>query len=200
MKLFSVVFHPLLLATHLTGLIIFTSPELLPRIRPEIYLDFLFLVFLITSFLPAFSIFLLKKFKYISDYELTNRGERLIPFVFILFYYAMASYLFYAKLDIGYLFNLVMISVTILIFILIVTTLKFKISIHSAAVWGGVGYLTAIFLVSSVSTLWLLFIGILSAGMTSTSRLYLGYHTPKQVWFGVILGFAYSIAVVLAFT
>jgi len=197
MKFVSVAFHPLLLATHLTGLILFVAPEILPSLRPKVYLHFVFLVFLITGFLPALSVFLLRKFKYISDLELTRRGERLIPFIFILVYYAMSSYLFYVKLDVGILFNLVMISVTVLILILILITLSFKISIHSAAIWSGTGYLIAIAIIFPITNLWLLCIVILCAGLTTTSRLFLGYHTPKQVWAGAILGFLYSFLVVM---
>ena len=199
MKFISVVFHPLLLATHLTGLILFIAPELLPRIHTEVRLDFLFLVFLITGFLPAFSVFLLRKFKYISDLELMKRSERVIPFFFILFYYVMASYLFYTKLDIGFLFNLVISSVTFLILILILITIKFKISVHSAAIWSSVGYLTAFFIISPITNLGLLFAAILCAGLTSTSRLYLGYHNAGQVWAGAVLGLFYSLIVTLVF-
>ena len=200
MKIISVVFHPLLIATHLTALILFVAPELLPRIQPQVFTDFLFLIFLVTGFLPAFSVFLLRKFKYISDLELSKRGERLIPFIFILFYYAVACYLFYEKLAMGSFFNLVMISVTILIFILIVVTLRFKISIHSAAAWGGVGYVTAILVTNPIEAQWMYFFIVVMAGLTSTSRLYLGYHTPKQIWAGVLLGFIYCLAVVLSFS
>ena len=198
MKIVSVVFHPLLIATHNTLILLYLTPELLPRIHPEVHLQFLFLVFLITAFLPAFSVLLLKKFKYISDLELIKRGERLIPFVFILFYYGLASYLFYAKLDIGFLFNVVMISVTFLILVLTLITLRFKISIHASAVWSSVGYLTAIFIITPSSSLSMLFFVIICAGLTASSRLFLGYHTLNQVLAGSILGFFYSLLIVLA--
>ena len=193
------IFHPLLIASHLTALLLYTAPELLPRIQPQVSRQFLLIVFIITAVLPAFSIFLLKTFKYISDLELVKRRERVIPFAFILFYYGIASYLFMVKLEMEFLFNIVMISVTALIAILLVITMKFKISIHSAAIWGAVGYLTAINITQSITVDWIYYSVVLIAGLTSTSRLYLGYHTSKEVWTGSLLGFSYCFLVFVAF-
>ena len=197
MKIVSVVFHPLLIATHLTALLLFKAPELLPRIQPQIHLQFLLIIFLITCVMPAFSLFLLKTFKYISDLELEKRSERLAPFLLILFYYGVACYLFKEKLEMDYLFNLVMISVTILIFILLLITFRFKISIHAAAIWGAVGYLTAITITYGLTVDWIYYLMVFMAGLTSTSRLYLGYHNSKEVWSAALFGFSYCTSVVI---
>lgn len=199
MKIISVVFHPLMIATHLSALLLLTAPELLPRIQPQVITQFLLVVFLMTALMPAFSVFLLRSFKYISDLELENRKERIIPFTFILFYYVVASYLFHEKLDMGALFTTVIISVTLLISLLLIITSKFKISIHAAAIWGAVGYLTGIVLLFDVQLGWMYYASILIAGLTCTSRLYLGYHSSKEVWTGSIMGFSYSFFVMFFF-
>ncbi len=197
MKFVSVIFHPLLIATHLTALILYTAPELLSRIQPQIHLQFLLIIFLITGVMPAFSIFLLRTFKYISDLELEKRNERVTPFIFILFYYGVACYLFKEKLEMDFLFNTVMISVTLLIFMLLLITFKFKISIHSAAIWSAVGYLTAMLITQGLTLNWVYYGLVFCAGLTSSSRLFLGYHSPTEVWSGAFLGFGYSFLVLL---
>jgi len=200
MKIVSVAFHPLLIASHLSALLLFSAPELLPRIPPSASWQFILIIFLITALMPAISILLLKTFKYISDFELEKRNERLIPFAFILFYYSGASYLFMFKLEMGHLFNLVMVSVTILILLLLMITTRFKISIHSAAIWGAVGYLTAIFISQGLTVNWIYYLVVLMAGLTTCSRLYLGYHTSKEAWLGCILGFSFSFLVLMGFS
>lgn len=195
MIIVSVVFHPLLIASYVTSLLLYSAPELLPRIPTEASLQFLLMVLIITGVMPAISILLLKTFKYISDLELQKRGERLVPFAFILFYYIVACYLFIFKLEMGHLFNLVIASVTLLILILIVITTKFKISIHAAAIWGAVGYLTAIFISQGLTVNWLYYALIIAAGLTTASRLYLRYHTPKEAWIGSLFGFSYSFLI-----
>ncbi|MEM6816078.1 MAG: phosphatase PAP2 family protein [Bacteroidota bacterium] len=200
MKLVSVVFHPLLIATYLIALLLYKAPELLPRIQPQVQLQFLMVILLITGVMPAFSIIILKTFKYISDLELLKRRERITPFTFILFYYCIASYLFMEKLEMEFLFNMLITSSTLLIFILLLITVRFKISTHSAAIWSAVGYLTAIIITQGIDVDWIYYLLVTLAGLTATSRLYLDCHTSKEVWSGTILGFGYSLLVVLIFT
>lgn len=192
MKIVSVVFHPLLMATYLGTLLLYQTPELVTRIRPDAIPRFLLLVFLLTGLMPAFSVFLLKAFKYISSLEMSNRNERIVPFIFILVYYGIASYLFLVKLEISMLFMILMISSTLLILILTLITLKYKISIHAAAVWSFAGYLTGILVTYNTNLGWIYYAIILAAGLTSTSRLYLGSHSEDEVWAGSILGFTYG--------
>lgn len=192
MKIVSVVFHPLLLATMMTGMILQVAPESFPRIRPEAYPSLLSLVFTLTGALPGLSIYLLKKFKYISDLELMERGERLVPFLFILVYYLMASYLFWVKLDVGLTFRTIMVSVTFLIALLTLISLRFKISIHATAIWCGVGFLSSLYVSHAIPDNTWLYSFILCAGLTSASRLYLGYHTDRQVASGAAFGFFYG--------
>lgn len=197
MKIVSVVFHPLLIATYLSYVLFTNAPELFPRVLPQATLQFLLVIFITTCVMPALSIFLLKTFSFISNLELTERSERIKPFIFIAFYYAASSYLFADKLEMGPVFMTVMIGVTILIIILSVVTFWFKISIHAAAIWGGLGFVSAMSLTLGAQVGWYYYVLILAAGLTSTSRLYLGYHRPKEVWSGAILGFVYSFLLIL---
>ncbi|GAB4234205.1 MAG: hypothetical protein Tsb0034_07790 [Ekhidna sp.] len=197
MKTISVVFHPLLVATHLSAILIIKAPELIPRIQPQVVPQFLLIIFLITAIMPAFSVFLLKTFKYISDLELIKKKERIIPFIFILFYYAIASYLFHEKLGMDLLFNVVIISATVLILILTLITLRFKISIHAASMWAAVGYTSAILVSFGAALGGAFYALIFAAGLISSSRLYLGYHTPREVWTGAILGFSYAFLTII---
>lgn len=200
MKLVSMVFHPLLICTYLNTFLLYKAPELLSRIKPQVQLQFLMVILLITGLMPVFSIVILKTFKFISNLELLKRSERIVPFIFILFYYCVASYLFMEKLEMEFLFNTIMISATLLIFILLLITIRFKISIHSAAIWSAVGYITAIIMIQGINVDWIYYLLVTLAGLTATSRLYLGYHTSKEVWGGTILGFSYSLLVLLIFT
>jgi len=200
MKLISAVFHPLLIATYLIATFLFITPELLPRIQEEIALHFLLVVFLITGLIPMLSIILLRRFNYISSYRMDERKDRALPFTFILFYYGAASYLFLVKLEMGFLFNLVMISETILILILLLITLKFKISIHAATIWSAVGIFSGLLVSQIIEIHWIYYTAIVLAGITSMSRLSLNSHSPKEVWSGMALGFCYSFLILLFLT
>lgn len=197
MKIISVVFHPLLAPTYLSYVLFMEAPELFPRVMPQVVSQFVLVVFITTCLMPALSIFLLRTFSFISNLELTKRSERVIPFIFIACYYAASSYLFAEKLEMGPVFMTVMIGVTILIVILLIITIWFKISIHAAAIWSGVGFISALTISMGVNLGWYYYALILAAGLTGTSRLYLGYHLPKEVWSGAALGFLYSFLIIL---
>ncbi|WP_420576052.1 hypothetical protein [Ekhidna sp.] len=199
MKIVSVVFHPLLMATYLSAILFTEAPELFPRVMPQVIPQFILVVFITTCLMPALSIFLLKSFAFITNLELTKRAERMRPFIFIAFYYAASSYLFADKLEMGPVFMTVMIGVTVLILGLLIITIWFKISIHAAATWSGVGFVSALMVTMAVNIGWYYFGLIIAAGLTSSSRLYLGYHQPKEVWAGAILGFAYSFLTIIIF-
>ncbi|MEQ9467822.1 MAG: hypothetical protein RLN88_10455 [Ekhidna sp.] len=199
MKIISVVFHPLLVATYLSTMLFIKTPELFPRVMPQAVPSFVLAIFITTCVMPALSLFLLRTFAYISNLELTKRRERITPFIFITFYYAASAYLFDEKLEMGPVFMTIMIGVTVLIALLLIITIKFKISIHSAAMWSGVGFVSAIMVNLGVNLGWYFYALIMAAGLTSSSRLFLGYHQPKEVWSGAILGFVYSFLTIQIF-
>lgn len=191
MKLISGVLHPLLMATYMSLILFLNVPEIFPfQLRTIIYL--LLAVFLTTCAIPAFSIYSLRLFSFVSSLELTNRKERPFPFLLIFIWYAVASYVFVSRLQLGKPFSTIIIAVTILIGILFVITKWFKISIHSTAIWSAAGILASLVLFNDVAMQGALVISILLAGLVGTSRLYLGYHRPEEIWFGALLGFLFS--------
>lgn len=187
------------MATYLSAILFIKSPELFTRVVPQAIPQFVLVIFITTCLMPALSIFLLRSFSYISNLELTKRQERIRPFIFIAFYYAASAYLFATKLEMGPIFMTIMISVSTLIALLLVITAWFKISIHASAIWSGVGFISALIVTMGVDVGWYFYAIILAAGVTSTSRLYLGYHRPKEVWSGSLLGFAYSYLTIIVF-
>ena len=187
------------MATYLSYVLFTKSPELFPRVIPEAIPQFILVIFITTCLMPALSIFLLRSFSLISNLELTNRSERIRPFIFIAFYYIASSYLFATKLGMGPIFMTVMIGVSVLIVLLLIITKWFKISIHTAAIWSGVGFISALSVSIGLNIGWYFYVLILAGGFIGTSRLYLGYHLPKEVWSGAILGFLYSFLTIILF-
>ncbi|MEQ9402948.1 MAG: hypothetical protein RIM99_05135 [Cyclobacteriaceae bacterium] len=190
MKIISAIGHPLLMATYLSFILLLKAPELFAiPIHAAWY--FLLAIFLTTCLIPAFIIFSFRLFSKVSSLELIDREERPIPFLFIFIWYGVACFLFVDRLQLGAPFSTIIVSITILIGLLLITTRWFKISIHSTAIWSGAGIFSALTITYGVVMPEIIFGSILLAGLTSTSRLYLGYHQPKEVWSGTILGFCF---------
>jgi hypothetical protein len=126
----------------------------------------------------------------VSNLELTKREERILPFLAIAIFYGAATYMFFVKLKLNPPLTTMMVLVTVLIVLLSIITVKFKISIHAAASWGVVGLLSALSLkLTGGMLLYPLIFVTLMAGAVSSARLKLGYHTPKEIWSGSLMGF-----------
>ena len=88
---------------------------------------------------------------------------------------------------------IIMVATTLLIALLTLITFWYKISIHSAGIWGAAGYLTAILVKGHQAEVLLpLSIAFLIAGAVGSARMYLNLHTLKQVVWGGIIGFFVS--------
>ncbi len=193
MKLISVLFHPLLMATYTLIVFYYYTPELFSPVSFSAIPIVLFATFLTTFLIPLLSILLMKMTSRVSSLELSKREERILPFISISLFYGAATYMFFEKLKLSPPLTTTMIIVTALIVILSLITLKFKISIHAAASWGVVGLLIALSMRITGSGLFLpVVISILAAGLVASSRLFLQLHTPKEIWSGSFLGFIFT--------
>jgi len=199
MKLISAVFHPLLLSTHMMIMLFFTAPEIIGSIGREFIPNLILALFLSTAVIPALGVGFMKFSSKISDYEITEREERFWPFLLITVFYVATTYFMISKFRIGETFGLMMITVSAMIFSLLVITFLFKISVHAAANWGGAGILTFLFIQNSAPLFVPLIAMFVISGAVATSRLYLGYHTPKEIWGGSVFGFSFCFLVLSLF-
>ncbi|MBE61367.1 MAG: hypothetical protein CMB89_03330 [Flammeovirgaceae bacterium] len=190
MKSISAVFHPLLMATYSCLIMFLVIPELFAPIRYESIPYFIGVVFVTTCIVPAISILFLRFTQRVSSLEITKLEERSLPFLSIGTFYGVTTYMFYAKMNVPITLLVMMIAVTCMIFLIYLISFKFKISVHSSAIWGVSGLFSAL-AIKYLTTLNITAIAIIffAAGLTTTSRLYLGRHTPQESWSGALLGF-----------
>ena len=190
MKAVSALFHPLLMATYCCVIFYFTMPEIFAPVPQQSIPYFILSVFVLTFVIPVLSILFLRFTRRLSNLELSYREERIVPFFFISSLYAVTTYLFYSQIRLTNSLLTLMVIVSLLVFIIFLVSIWFKISVHSAGIWGTAGVFSAMSLkyinALGIGPLLILFI---IAGITTSSRLYLGRHTPMESWSGVVLGF-----------
>jgi membrane-associated phospholipid phosphatase len=120
-----------------------------------------------------------------------TRRERLMPFFFISLFYGLTVYFFSQRLAMNDMIVVMLIAVTVLIFLIFLITTNFKISVHSAASWGVFGCLLSLNTQLPESPLLIpVVVSVILAGIVSSARLYLNAHTPREVYAGLVLGFA----------
>ena len=190
----SLLFHPLLMPT-LTFLLLFRSEFYFSMIGVQVKQYLLLIVFLSTCLLPALTIGL---FHLNARYAMSEHGStyRVLPLVFSSIYYYMGYYML-GKVPVFPVYKLFVISLVLVIVLLMVVSMRWKISIHMAAMGTVAGTLLALALRLQHNISPELILVLLAAGLTGTSRMALGKNTLAQVAVGFGLGFVVLFLILL---
>jgi hypothetical protein len=195
-RIVSFLFHPLLMASYLFTLLAWTLPAALAPIQTKDHANFLLLIFMVTFLLPVVILGIFKTFGTIQSFQMVERKERILPFIFITFIYLSITYLLYSKTRMGLQDNFLklMIIIDLLMLTATITTFFFKVSVHSIGIWGLVGITLPLTKISEVNSLFYAsIVMILLAGIIMSSRLQVGAHTSREVMLGSVLGLAASL-------
>lgn len=184
-RIISVVFHPLLIPTW--GFLLLSSPGFYFSVLPWSMKRYLLLVVVgSTCLLPAIGLGLLSLNPKRAQ-EVRNT-DRILPLLFSgIFYYL--GYMLLEKVPVFPVFNLFIIAAILVQMALIVTSLKWNLSIHAAAIGALIGGIMAISFRLQENPVLILSFLILSAGMIGSARLILKKHTPAEIYAGFLIGF-----------
>ena len=196
----SFLLHPVIIPTIIFGTIFYFSPIVSAPLTEEARLPMFGLLVFATLFVPLSWLILLRYFGGMPSLKMVDRKERPVPFLSISIFYAFITYLFISKYSFYTNISIILAGITLILFLVTLITLYWKISAHSAAISGAVGFLAAFILLFQDQQLLLPLAGlIVLAGVSMSARLYLQVHKPLEVWGGAILGFSVSFFVVLLF-
>ncbi len=201
-QLVSLVFHPLLLTSY-AFLLMFALPTYF-SLYPYIYKKSVFLIIFTASFIsPLLIILILLNLRKIDSLQLNNRKERIFPF-FMVFVLYVSAWLISKNLFGGisfYLSNFLPVSAGVLLLVILIS-LKYKISVHMAGLGGFTGFFYIWFQKTGISEilctiadfdfLHIHFFALLFiiAGITASARLLLKAHNVQQVFAGYFIGLA----------
>ena len=195
-RVLSVVFHPLFIPTYFFSFLALALPSSLEPVSPELHLQFLMFIFLITCLLPLLNVGIFKAFGTIRSFAMPERKERLMPFVFISLIYVAVTYLFHlhARMNLNDNFLKFMVIIDLLIVVATIATFFFKVSVHSVSMWGLIGMLVPLNKITEVNTLFYPTLGVIVlAGFIMAARLHTGTHNPREVMWGAVMGLATGV-------
>lgn len=152
---------------------------------------FLLFIVLVNTIAPGISILIMKRRGVISDLEIRNKSERIIPFLLFLFYYLLSYLLIRLR-------NAIVPEEVLVIFFAVVLSLIVgiivnrytKISMHLMAMGGFCGVIAGLNVVHLLGIGHYLAISFILAGLLGWSRITQSLHTHKQVYLGFSVGFA----------
>ncbi|GAP69723.1 hypothetical protein BA6E_121174 [Bacteroidales bacterium 6E] len=185
-KAISFVFSPLLIPTY-AALILLYSGFHFSMFSWEAKRFLLIVVVISTAIMPAITLTIagLGKKLQVTAHQ---RGDLWIPMIFSALYYYLGFYLL-NKMPFYAIFKVLLLSGAILIVILMMISLKWKISYHTAAAGSLFGLLTALSLRLGANPLMLLSIIAMTSGIIGTARIILRKNNLGETLAGFPIGF-----------
>lgn len=191
-KLISYLFHPINFSIIGTLLYFLFVPKYIFKQQEYIILV---VIFLTTYIFPLIFLFLMKRFGLINSYHLKTIEERKFPTVlFISICIFIGQWLFKTSIvNILALFYLGFALSLILVYIFLY--LDRKISLHTAAIGGLIGFLLYFSYHFKINVILLLVAFFIISGIIATSRLELKAHTMSEVVIGYLVGILTQLSV-----
>lgn len=186
-KVFSYIFHPLIIPT-IGMIIIFNTNSYVNFAIPyELKRAVIILVGLSTFIIPSLITLLLQNRGYIKSVEMETTKERFLPYGFTIIFYFFTIYML-QKAQIPPIVFKFMIGALVSVILAFIINIKWKISAHMIGMGGLSGALIAVSFVLNVNIISYVALAILISGIVASSRLILNAHTQKQLIVGFIVG------------
>ncbi len=196
-RVLTILFHPLVMPT-IGLLLIFNSGTYLALLDPAAKRAVLFVMALGTLLFPLMMIPVLYYRNLISSLQDASREERFLPYLIILVLYVI-TFVYFVRLPLAHFIHGYVLSVSILLFLMMLLTFRFRICGHTAAVGGLVGLILALILLYETPLYGFLIVCFLIAGLVGTSRLILGVQRPVEVYTGFLLGLGAVLITLLVY-
>lgn len=186
----SYLFHPLIMPS-LGLLILLNSGTYLALLDPAAKRAIMFVMALGTLVFPLMMLPILHYRHQVYSKGESTREERLIPQLIILVLYII-TFIYFKRLPLSRMIHAYVLSAAITLLLLSLLNLKYRVSLHTAALGGITGLIIALIYLYETPLEGLLILSLLAGGITGTARMVLGSH-----WRGVLSGFFLGFAAVL---
>lgn len=185
-NIISFTFHPLLMMTYGVVLaLLFTYLAIYPL---AVKLLIAGGTFFSTALVPGLFILLMVKSGAAVDVELSDRRERVVPYLIFITSILICIFFLYKMLMPFWLLAMMFGAVVAMIVALIVN-FYWKISAHAIGIGGLLGGIMGVARIHLANPYWSFIAVLLIAGLVGTSRIILKKHTPMQIYGGFCLGF-----------
>ena len=192
---FSLSLHPILIPIY-SLLFIFVLPIFeVKSLGFDFQIYIISVVFATTFLLPMLSLLFLKRLNVISSVYISDRKERNIPYLMMLSYYAITTYIFYRIEFMPTIITLVVAIAGAGSLILFLFNLRLKVSAHAMSMGGLIALLSLLMYFYELKILIPLLVAILLAGIVIASRIYLKSHTWTEIIIGFFVGILLSFSI-----
>jgi hypothetical protein len=183
----SILFHPLLLPTYATLLIVLANPYWFGSFKNGIFM-IAGIVMLQTFLFPVITVLLMKALNFIDDLHIRDQKQRFIPFIAIMVYYIW-TFMVLRSQQFPSVILWMMLGSCIAITFAFIANILLKISLHTLGMGCLVSVAIKCILISFSNMMPILFAIIILAGVIGSVRLFLKEHEPQEIYLGYMVGF-----------
>lgn len=152
-------------------------------------------VFFSTTFLPAFSVFLLRQLRFIDSVHLRTQRDRIIPYIVCMIYYFWIWYVS-RNLHESTEMTAMLLSVFIASILGLMANIYFKISMHGLAAGSLLIFFLWLAFTGSVQIGGDLSVAIIVTGLICTARFLVSNHSSFEVYAGLAGGALCQLAAI----
>ena len=194
-KILSFIFHPIFIPTYSLFLIFMLVPYFSDFTTISQKKQIIELSVIFTLLLPILSILVLKKIKVIDSLSMENKEERRWPLLFTIGWNYMLFNLL-VTIQAHYLIIRLILGAMLILFIAIIISNFWKISLHMLGIGGLVGVFCALnFLLGGYISL--IVILLFFSGLVGYSRINENAHNLNQIYCGFIIGVIIELTVLV---
>jgi hypothetical protein len=185
---FSYVFHPLFIPVYVTLFLVYIQPLTFASYEEDKKIFIPIAVFFSSSFLPAFSVFLMERLGFVQSIFLRTQKERIIPYAAAIIFYFWIWYVFRSQPDSPVHFVQFLLGSFLAVCGAWLWNIRTKVSMHATAVGGMVMFFLLQALTGQELTAQYLAWALLIAGVVCTSRLVVSDHSMPEIYIGLFTG------------
>jgi hypothetical protein len=189
----SYVFHPLFIPVYIAYFIMRVHSYQFDGIGEFGMRLKLLSVFITCSFVPLVSVLLLRGLNFIDSIYLKTQKDRIIPYIICMIFYFSIWYFFKINHEGKDLVSMTMAIFNASIFGFLVNIFS-KVSMHAIAMGVMSTFVALLAFNESISFSLYLSIAILISGVVCTSRLIVSDHSPRQIYYGFLIGIFSQLA------
>ena len=196
-KFFSFVLHPIFSPTIFICLSFVVIPQTKTSIDQSYGVFFITLIG-ITIIIPLLGVLILLKKNVISSYEMKKKDERFAPLLIAGICYVLVLIRLSLVYTLDPLIKAQLVGVGVILFVALIISRFWKISLHMLAMGGGVGIMIGLFLISQKGGWWLIGLLIVSFFL-GICRKKEKAHNNVQLIIGFFVGLIVELCCVLFF-
>lgn len=184
----SYIFHPVFVPVYVVAFLLFIEPFLFVGYSAKSKSLILIQSVLMYTFFPLVSVLLMKALKFISSIKLKDRKDRIVPFIACNIWYFWIWYVWRNLPNMPTEAVVFAMSVFLASSIGLLANIYMKISMHAIAIGTAIAFLAGLTFVYGTGLSLYLSLAIIIGGLVCTSRLILGDHEPKEIYWGIGTG------------